>query len=98
MNLGDDPMFLVNVMVDSLHSIFGEDAPLVQVAIVFILFAYFIIKMRLDRGAIVLGSILIIGLLLYFGILPPAMWFVLVLGIAAYATYGILTLTKEEGG
>ena len=99
-NLGDNPMYLLNIIDNSFHQMIGTgaDSAWVQFALFAGVLAFCALYFKLDRGALVLLAILGLGVLMRVAVIPPVVWYLLMLVVAAVVAYGILTVNKQSDG
>jgi hypothetical protein len=98
--LGDNPMYLLNIIDNTFHQMVGTgvDTMWVQFAVFVGLIAFAALYFKLDRGAITLLAVLSLGVMMRINVIPPLVWYLLMLIIGSVVAYAILTMTKQSDG
>lgn len=97
-NLGDSPMYIMNGISESFQNAVGSNAPEVWALIIFGIVAFLALYLKLDRGATALLLLLTVGFMIYLGIIPEAIFYLMILIVAVAAAYGILQTLRQGAG
>jgi len=97
-NLGDSPMYLFNGIAESFQSGLGAGAEEVWLIAMFGIVAFLALYLKLDRGAIALLSVIMVGISLQLGIISDTIFYLMLLILAAVAAYGFLQTTRQGEG
>ena len=94
-DLGQDPMYLMNNIGNSLGMVMGGGEPMVLGAVIAVVVGYLMFAYKADRGVMALLSVLFIGTFVMLNTLPTTVWFGLILIIGAVAAFGALNALRQ---